>query len=339
MVKDTKSGTYICPICGHRERKKQASQQPTPPVYERNHQQTPTPKPPPQQPYPTHQYPAYQYPASQYQQYLYSQSYHHTPYPPYTRQRLNASTSITAGLKVYFQNIGPFLAYYTPLFLVILSLSLLSLSSMGMFGMFSGTTQTPDVTVHTLFSFKYWFFTILITLVEAAAMGLFFGGGASMAKEAYETGKTIPSTGFSIISQRAPYLIGGYVLFTFVVTIGTMACLIPGLLFCYWWLFAVVIIALEGHGIIDAFGRSKDFAERNDTLIFTIVVFALMLAITAVASVPVSILTLKGGGLSATFLWLSQAVSSAVQSYVAFPIFVNSVTVHYLRGRTGRWWG
>ncbi len=224
------------------------------------------------------------------------------------------------------------------MFLLILSLSLLSLKLTGVSDIFYETTQPGEAQTGFL-SFKYFFFTFLVMLAEAAVMGLFFGGGASMAKEAYETGKTSPTTGFSTMSQRAPYLIGGYMLFMFLITVGSVACLIPGILFCYWWLFAVVIIALEGYGIIDAFGKSKDFAEKNDTLIFSIIVFVLMLAITAAASMPLSILTLKGGGRSAAFLWLSQAVSSAVQSYVAFPIFVNSVTIHYLRGRTGRWWG
>ncbi len=153
-----------------------------------------------------------------------------------------------------------------------------------------------------------------------------------MAKEAYETGKTDMNTGLDFIKKNPIGLIGASVLLTIVVSLGFMLCLVPGCLFCYWWLFTIPVLLIEGKGITDSLSASKDFAKKNETLGFTIVLILLVIVLSFVGG---AIGSAVGWFIPSTFVTqvlITPIVRGIIQLLVT-SLAVIAITVHYLRGR------
>jgi hypothetical protein len=170
------------------------------------------------------------------------------------------------------------------------------------------------------------FISTIITL-------LFAGGTIGMTVEAARTGRTSASTGFDTISDKFIGILAVGIIFQIAVTIGICFCIIPGVLFCYWWLFAMTILVVEGVGIGDAFSRSKEFAEGRKTFGFSIaiviVMFLLALAVVAVQFMVMLPLMFIIGFWGAIVVG---SLISALLSWFISPLSYIWISWHYLKG-------
>ncbi len=90
------------------------------------------------------------------------------------------------------------------------------------------------------------------------------------------------------------------------ITAGFLALIVPGLLLCARWSFALPIVALEGRGVVAAMGRSAVLSRGYRWRVFwlTVAVYAVQ-AVCADVLVPHTTTVLDGGSLGATIVQLS----------------------------------
>jgi len=251
----------------------------------------------------------------------------------YYKRDISLSDTFSKSFDILLKNIGPIVVYWLIPILIVIVVSVVSLNSVTTnFSNLSGETD-PSVILDKVT--RVMLLVIPLSLMSTIIQVLFAGGIVGMAKEAYETGKTNIHTGFSIISKYPLGIIGASILLSIVVGLGLFLCLIPGILFCYWWLFTIPILVIEGKSISDALSSSKKYAKTNDTLLFTIVLVVVVIILSLVAGgignlisivLPSDILSVNA----------NVVISPIIQGIIS--IFINSfavivITVHYLRGR------
>ncbi len=194
------------------------------------------------------------------------------------------------------------------------------------------------------FSTMYTIFLIFIPLSMISWMleMLFAGGIVGMVKEGVEGKHMDVNTGFNVIKKHPLGLIGASIILTIVVSLGTALCLIPGLIFCYWWLFTIPIIVIEGVGISDAMSSSKKFAKDYGTMGFTIVLIILIVIMSVIGNIiggaisGVSLFSLDPT-MHQNFVWgprfiVGQFIGVMI-SILVIVFAVMCIAVHYLRGR------
>lgn len=251
----------------------------------------------------------------------------------YYKKEISISETLSKSFNILIKNIGPIFVYWLIPMLIIIVVSVISYHSVVTnLSNFSEVTD-PSVIIDQLIGAMA--IVIPLSLMSTIVQFLFAGGLVGMAKEAYETGKTNIHTGFSVISEFPLGIIGASIILTIIVGFGSMLCLIPGILFCYWWLFTIPILVIEGKSITNAMSSSKKYAKTNEALGFTIVLI-----------VVVIILSMVAGGIGNLISWVFPSkIISIDASFIISPIiqgiisiFINSlaiiaITVHYLRGR------
>lgn len=190
----------------------------------------------------------------------------------------------------------------------------------------------------------------MLTIILPVSIGsviiqlLFTGGLIGMVKEAFEKGTTKFSTGIATIKRYPLMIIATGVVVQLLVTLGLCLCLIPGLLLCYWWLFALPIVVIEGERLGESLSSSRKFASQNETLGFTIVIFLVVIGISIVGSFINIAITYPTAGVTTEFgtfniYTLAGNIITALVGALASIYFVIGVSVHYLRGReTNLWW-
>lgn len=251
----------------------------------------------------------------------------------YYKKEISISETLSKSFNILIKNIGPIFVYWLIPMLIIIVVSVISYHSVVTnLSNFSEVTD-PSVIIDQFIGAMA--IVIPLSLMSTIVQFLFAGGLVGMAKEAYETGKTNIHTGFSVISEFPLGIIGASIILTIIVGFGSMLCLIPGILFCYWWLFTIPILVIEGKSITNAMSSSKKYAKKNEALGFTIVLI-----------VVVIILSMVAGGIGNLISWVFPSkIISIDASFIISPIiqgiisiFINSlaiiaITVHYLRGR------
>ena len=251
----------------------------------------------------------------------------------YYKSDISISDTFSKSFDILLKNIGPIIVYWLVPILIIIVVSVVSYHSvMSNLSNFSEASD-PSVIINRVF--RVMAIVIPLSLMSTVIQVLFAGGLVGMAKEAYETGKTTIHTGFSMIAKYPLGIIGASILLSIVVGLGLFICLIPGLLFCYWWLFTIPILIIEGKSITKAMSASKQYAKANETLGFTIVLIVVVIILTLVSG---------GIGTAITYVLPSEILSVNAEVIISpiiqgiISIFIKSIaviviTVHYLRGR------
>jgi hypothetical protein len=65
------------------------------------------------------------------------------------------------------------------------------------------------------------------------------------------------------------------------IVIGLALLIVPGLVLLTWWLFIVPVIMLEGAGVMDSFGRSRELVRGNGWNVFGLIVLTILVLIGA----------------------------------------------------------
>ena len=65
------------------------------------------------------------------------------------------------------------------------------------------------------------------------------------------------------------------------ITIGLLLLVVPGLVLATWWLFVVPVVMLEGRGVTDSFGRSRELVRGNGWNVFGLIVLTFLILIAA----------------------------------------------------------
>ena len=126
---------------------------------------------------------------------------------------------------------------------------------------------------------------------------------------------------FSRVQPRLGSIIGAGILLGLAVGIGFLLLVIPGLFLLTIWIAVIPAIVLEGRGIGESFGRSRDLVRGNGWNVFGVIVltFLLLVAVWLVLSLVLSPLA----------DWLSSLIGQAVNSVVIGPFVVSVWTLVY----------
>jgi hypothetical protein len=65
------------------------------------------------------------------------------------------------------------------------------------------------------------------------------------------------------------------------ILIGLALLIVPGLVLLTWWLFIVPVIMLEGAGVMDSFGRSRELVRGNGWNVFGLLILTILILIGA----------------------------------------------------------
>lgn len=91
----------------------------------------------------------------------------------------------------------------------------------------------------------------------------------------------------------------------FAITIGLILFIVPGLVLLTWWILIVPVIMLEGTGVSEAFGRSRQLVSGNGWNVFGVIVLTILVLIAI------------GIVVSLALFWLPDGVQSYVQNIIS----------------------
>jgi hypothetical protein len=163
---------------------------------------------------------------------------------------------------------------------------------------------------------------------------LFTGGIIGMTKEAMRSGQTVSGTGFGTISKYFGNILITSIVISILVAIGFLLCCIPGIFFCYWWMFAVTAVVVEGIGLSEAMDRSKEFATTRKTFGFAIVLILIIIIMNIVAGAISGLISIS---LTVSIgYWPGQIASTIIGQifqWIITPFAAIATAFHYIRGR------
>lgn len=251
----------------------------------------------------------------------------------YYKRKLSTSDTLSKSYDILRDNLGPIFIYWMiPVLMIIVLTFIQQYTLMEATAVFEETT---DLSVMWDTMISVYTIIIPLSLINTIIQVIFIGGVVGMAKEAYQIGRTSYKTGFESIKKHPLGIIGASIIITLLVNVGLVLCLIPGILFCYWWLFAIPIIVIEGKNITDSLSSSKKFAKDNDTIKFTLVlvgVIILMNIIGSIISMIVSYL-IAGEIFSFSADVIITPIITGLITLLGMSFIGICITVHYLKGR------
>lgn len=225
-------------------------------------------------------------------------------YPVETNDAFNGA------FEIYKKNFWEFFGFYTvPAIIMIFLLAMANLFEEG------------------TMSFASFLILLPILLIGSIISMLFAGGIIAMTREAMEKGVTSSQTGYETIQSKAGQIITASIVVSLLIVLGTFLCIIPGLVFCYWYYFTVTIVVLEGYTTGDALKRSKEFSESHDALGFIITLGLILIAISIASSIINSLISL------AVDDPILKAVISGMISWLIAPFGTIATAYYYIRGR------
>ena len=128
---------------------------------------------------------------------------------------------------------------------------------------------------------------------------------------------------FARVGPRVLPLLGGSILAAVAILLGLALFIVPGLILLTWWSLFSAAIVLEGRGVFESFGRSRELVRGNGWSVFGVLVITYILTL------------IVSGVVRAIFAWLPDYVGSyigqVVGGAVAAPIPALAVTVMYFR--------
>lgn len=249
-------------------------------------------------------------------------------YPP-----LPIGDTLSGAFEVYKNNFGAYFGFWAipAIFAIVIGLVqilILGSSANAFIGVEEG--GVPDIGAILVFLGIILMFTFVVMIVNI----LFTGGIIGMTKEAMLSGRTTMVMGFDTIKKYFGGILITSIVVTLLIVIGFMLCCIPGIFFCYWWMFAVTAVVVEGVGLSQAMDNSKQFATTRGTFWFAVVLIIVLLAINFIAGI---ITTAISFGLMVTLgFWPGQIVSGFIGQifqWVIAPYATIAIAFHYIRGK------
>jgi hypothetical protein len=116
------------------------------------------------------------------------------------------------------------------------------------------------------------------------------------------------------------------------ITVGLLLLIVPGLVLATWWALVVPAIVLEGRGVLEAFGRSRELVRGNGWNVFGLIVLTFLVLLGA--GIVVGLLLALA--LSPLPEWLEQYVSDVVANTLFAPFVALAFTLAYYRLREAR---
>ena len=172
-----------------------------------------------------------------------------------------------------------------------------------------------------------WFGAIASAFVSLA--GVFWIQGALVtAVEDIRDGRADLSLG-DTLSRVRPHLntlgIAG-ILAALGITVGLILLIVPGLFLATIWALIVPVIMLEGAGVGQAFGRSRELVRGNGWSVFGLIVLVFLILIVAGIVVGLVLSPLDDG--------LQQYVQGVLSNTLTAPFVALALTLAYYRLRT-----
>lgn len=256
------------------------------------------------------------------------------PMPPAVGPYQSPDIGSTLGdaFELYKNNFMAFFAFWAipAILAIVLSLAPIAIMGEALGAMDVAPGEEPDFGA----IFATLAFLAVFSILSIIINILFTGGVIGMTRKAMETGKTEMGAGFETIRRYFGPILVTSIVTSILIAIGFMLCCIPGILFCYWWMFAVTIAVIEGVGVSEAMSRSKEYAETRHTFWFAVVLLIVIVVISLIASMITG--AIAAGIDVALGFWPSQIVSTVIGQvfqWVIAPFATIAVAVHYLKGR------
>jgi len=251
----------------------------------------------------------------------------------YYKRKLSTSDTLSKSYEILMDNLGSIFIYWiVPVLIIIILTFIQQYMLMEMATAFEDVGDLSVIMDHMIRTI-----TILvpISLMSTIIQLIFIGGIVGMAKEAYYTGKTTYKTGFGSIKKHPLGIIGASILITLAVNFGLVLCIIPGLVLCYWWLFALPIIVIEGKNILNSLSSSKEFAQDNSTIKFTLALIGVLIAVNIAGSIISSIFSffITGDIISLSTEVIITPIITGIVTLFTMSFIGVCITVHYLKGR------
>jgi hypothetical protein len=174
-----------------------------------------------------------------------------------------------------------------------------------------------------------WFGVIAGVFVTLA--GIFWLQGALVvAVEDIRDGRVDLSIGetLSRVRPRMNTLGVAGILAALGIVIGLIFLIVPGLVLATWWLVIVPVIMLEGRGVFEAFGRSRELVRGDGWNVFGLIVLTFLILIAAGIVIGLVLLPLDEA--------LQQFVSNVVSNTLLTPFVALAFTLAYYRLRERR---
>ena len=166
--------------------------------------------------------------------------------------------AIGAAFRIYGRHFGKFFLFWLMTGVVVIGINFLPY----LFSMGRDPGEASAGPESVAFAF--------LPLFSYALLFLFSAGLLSMTREAMEKGKVSFVTGFIPFREYALRVLGTTIAVYVILIIGFILCIIPALIFCYWYFFAVTAVVIENRTILDALRRSKQFSQDHGALGFII---------------------------------------------------------------------
>ena len=174
--------------------------------------------------------------------------------------------------------------------------------------------------------------SVLVALIAAAVslVGTFWLQGALVyAVDDVRDGRIDSSVG-ELFERVQPYL--GTLILTGIlaglgIALGFVLLIVPGLILLTWWCLIVPVIVLEGKGVGDSFGRSRELVRGHGWTVFGIVILAVIGS--AIASgIIQSVFSFLGPFLR---YWIGGSIANAIVD----PFLAVALTLPYFHLREG----
>ncbi len=226
---------------------------------------------------------------------------------------VGAGEAISGAIELYTKNFRDYFLFW--------GIPTVFLFVIGFLSYFLGINNSME------FDFAVFTMAIFMGILSAVVTVLFSGGIIAMTKEVMCTGNTSVSTGLQIIKKRGGTIVVTSIVVSILVMVGSFLCVIPGLIFCYWYFFAITIVVVEGYSVGDAMKRSKDFARLSDPLGFIIILMVLIILISLLASIFEFMFAFVVGNEILSIL-LAQTVS-----WIISPFMFIATAYYYVKSR------
>ena len=130
---------------------------------------------------------------------------------------------------------------------------------------------------------------------------------------------------FARVWPRVWTLLGAGILAGLGITLGLVLLIVPGLLLLTWWAVISPAVVLEGKGVIESFGRSRELVRGHGWSVFAVVVLTVLISLAI------------GLAVTFAFIWLPEEVggfaSELINGTLTAPFVALAWTLIYFRLR------
>ena len=181
----------------------------------------------------------------------------------------------------------------------------------------------------------------LLAFFLPLVVNIFFSAAViRMAADVYLHGETTISSGLSVLGGKLPALLAISAIFALPLIAGEILCYgIPTMICCYWWMFSVVILVVEGAEVRESLALSREFATSRASFMFALFLMLLIgLMVRGILFMfpPVSsmLLVFAAPEWFTPFQFaITNAIILAIVEWLLYPMLIVAVVAFYLSGR------